>query len=494
MINTLKKLTAFIIAIIILLSGCSYGSYVQTSATVSTDVLTVTNPGTSEGSETAGTGTGNSGTSGSNTAGTDTNSSQTTEASGLCNAGDVESDINSKDLSEDVELTKNAERKDQTEKDKLIETVETDVPSDDAYVDRVAETYNTKLPAEIVSNIKYSKYPVASDYLLIKVSSANIREFPNSKAKIVGQTGYFEKITVTALVYGEKSDKYKTDKWYKVVFKKGTGTVQGYILSSLADLRTFQFGKMYTAITALKAEVDINKTAFINNYKNRSGTPPLYKGKTIDSYGILRYQAAPAYVKADTKSDFRYIPDGTLVSITGQTGTFYKIRTLNFKGEYFVPKQYLSFSNSIDKLTKVIVVDRKNQNEGVFEYINGKWNIISYTYATTGELAKYKEPTPLGYFMAIQKRDKFMYLDDVTKKVSGYAPYAIRFSGGAYVHGVPVDVKIENGVSVFPPMQEYLYTIGTVPRSHKCVRNYTSHALFLYNWIEVGKSSVVVIE
>jgi lipoprotein-anchoring transpeptidase ErfK/SrfK len=182
------------------------------------------------------------------------------------------------------------------------------------------------------------------------------------------------------------------------------------------------------------------------------------------------------------------------VSVIAETKTFYKIRTLSFSGEYFVPKKYVSFRASIDKLTKVIVVVRKNQNEGVFEYIDDKWNLISYIYATTGDNSKYKEPTNLGYYMAIQKVDRFLYLDDVTKKIQGYAPYGIRFNGGAYIHGVPVDLVVKNGIQVYPPTQEYLFTIGTVPRSHKCVRNYTSHAKFLYDWTEIGSTAVIVIE
>lgn len=480
----LKSLVICLVLVMIL-SGCEFpAADIETSSTVSTEIQAGTSKGTSGSSETECSGT----------AVTEEDQHTVQSSEGLCNDTDVESNINSEKLSEDVKLTNNAEVKDQTEKDTLIEATTDTQDSNVENNIKVIQKYNTQLPPEVVTNIKYTKYPVAADYLLINTGSANIRELPTSQARKIGNVAYFEKITVLALVQGEKSTKYNTDKWYKVVFKKGDETAQGYILSSLAVLRTFQFQRMYQAVTSLKQEVDANKTAYVNNYKNRIATPPLYHGSTVDAYGILRYQAAPAYVKADTKSEFRYIPDGTLVTIIGDAGTFYKIRTLNFKGEYYVPRKYLSQGDSIDNLTKVIVVDRKNQNEGVFEYIDGKWNIISYTYATTGELAKYKEPTPLGYFMAIQKRDTFLYLDDVTKQVSGYAPYAIRFSGGAYIHGVPVDVKIENGVPVFPPMQEYLYTIGTVPRSHKCVRNYTSHALFLYQWIEIGKSSVIVIE
>jgi len=159
-----------------------------------------------------------------------------------------------------------------------------------------------------------------------------------------------------------------------------------------------------------------------------------------------------------------------------------------------VPKKYITTWHSIKELTKVVVIDRKNQNEGVFEFRDGKWNLISYIFATTGEKAKYKEETSLGYFMAIQTRERFLYLDDETREISGYAPYAIRFNGGAYIHGVPVEFEILEEERVDPGIKEYLYTIGTVPRSHKCVRNYTSHAKFLYDWIEIGKSAVIVIE
>jgi len=43
-------------------------------------------------------------------------------------------------------------------------------------------------------------------------------------------------------------------------------------------------------------------------------------------------------------------------------------------------------------------------------------------------------------------------------------------------------------------MVEYSSTIGTTPRSHKCVRNYTSHAKYLWDWSEIGKTAVIVIE
>lgn len=70
-----------------------------------------------------------------------------------------------------------------------------------------------------------------------------------------------------------------------------------------------------------------------------------------------------------------------------------------------------------------------------------------------------------------------------------------RFNGGAYVHGVPVNyLYSEKGERITPPKIEYSKSIGTVPLSHKCVRNYTSHAKFLYDWYREDETIIIVIE
>lgn len=87
---------------------------------------------------------------------------------------------------------------------------------------------------------------------------------------------------------------------------------------------------------------------------------------------------------------------------------------------------------------------------------------------------------------------------DPQTEISGFAPYALRFSGGGYIHGVPIDFKLgQNQYNTSPTdsknYEEYLITIGTTPRSHKCVRNFTSHAKFLYDWAEIGSTAVIAI-
>ena len=108
--------------------------------------------------------------------------------------------------------------------------------------------------------------------------------------------------------------------------------------------------------------------------------------------------------------------------------------------------------------------------------------------ATTGrENPPVMRQTPLGIFVIQNKLPKMQYLKDGTSEIGGYAPYASRFSGGGYVHGVPVNLP---GTE----MIEYSQTLGTTPRSHMCVRNATSHAKFIYDWAPVEGTLVFVIE
>ncbi|NCC75787.1 MAG: hypothetical protein EOM08_05075 [Clostridia bacterium] len=409
----------------------------------------------------------------------------------------VDENINAEDLAEDLRLTDEAATGQQ---DAITDsTGDTDVsPGLDepapAIAYEVRRQFDTRIPSTVVTQLQYDTYEVYHDYLLITSGGANIREWPDASSAKVGRAGYFDKVRLLSEVEGVFVESYGTNLWYEVEQRVGDQIIHGFILSSLGEVRTFQFEKMIESVTTLQAEVDVNVTAYVSNYKNWTGTAPLYQGGTVDAFGTKRYQSAPAYSEASTESEFRYLSDGTLVSILAETDTFYKVHVPFFDGTYYVPKKFISLKNSLEQLRQVIVVDRHNQNEGVFEWVDGTWQLVSYIYATTGEQSRHKEPTDLGYFMVIQKVDQFLYLDDITRQIAGYAPYGIRFNGGAYIHGVPVDLKIINGTRVFPPHQEYLHTIGSFPRSHKCVRNYTSHAKFLHEWTQIGQSAIIVIE
>ena len=78
-------------------------------------------------------------------------------------------------------------------------------------------------------------------------------------------------------------------------------------------------------------------------------------------------------------------------------------------------------------------------------------------------------------------------LKDGSAATGGFAPYASRFNNGGYIHGVPTNAPATGII-------EYSYTLGTIPRSHMCVRNATSHAKFIFEWAPVNETIIFVLE
>lgn len=184
----------------------------------------------------------------------------------------------------------------------------------------------------------------------------------------------------------------------------------------------------------------------------------------------------------------RYAPDGSLISILSKDLENYKIKVENIDGEWIVPIRYVEEIRA-ESFPRVVVVDRKNQNIATLEKVGEVWKVRSMNPASTGlDRPPYQLPTPLGVFVVQGKKSKMEYLKDGSStEIDGYAPYASRFSGGGYIHGVPVNLP---GTE----MIEYTPTLGTTPRSHMCVRNATSHAKYVYEWAQTNKGLVIVIE
>jgi len=407
----------------------------------------------------------------------------------------VEESINDKSLSSDNSLAQGStgENPISTEQAKQPAEPAPQVPlSETGY--QLVEKYSTSLPSGMFLHLKYDQHLPAYDYVLLHKTSGNVRGEPTTESAVVKNASYFEKLNLIEAVRGQYVSSYGTDVWYRVFWYSNGEMRFGYILSPICERRSFQFDKMKSSMDTLKSAVSGGRTGYISNYKNKAGSAPLYKGSSADSYGNLRDQSAPAYFSLQSKSEFLYLGDGELFSITGESGSYYSVKSPRYSQTLWVPKKYVYTKNAPSSLSQVVVVDRKNQNEAVFEWTDMGWQMISYSFATTGANAKYKFETPLGYFMAIERKSQFLYLDDVTKQISGYAPYAIRFTGGAYIHGVPVDYVKKNGKLVDPGQKESIYTLGTYPRSHKCVRNFTSHAKFLYDWVDIGRAGIIVIE
>lgn len=295
----------------------------------------------------------------------------------------------------------------------------------------------------------------------------------------------------------------KNEKWINMPHNVQLEKALLYDQHTLADeypykdtTRRFQWNmvKIYLNFVDYVNNNDMN-WGVIQNYKNKNDRPPLAEDYTknaynmvADKYGVAQYQSIPFYTADDKKVPDRYGRDGSLVRLmTGVEDGFYKIINTNFEGEWYVPEDYVKPLEA-KKFTKVVFIDRTNQNISVVENSGDKWLIRSMNPATTGlHRPPYHYETPLGIFVLQEKKPKMMYYGDGTTEIQGYAPYASRFTNGAYVHGVPINLPAT-------AMVEFSPTLGTTPRSHMCVRNATSHAKFIYDWAPALESLIVVID
>ncbi|MDR2914899.1 MAG: L,D-transpeptidase [Tannerella sp.] len=277
-------------------------------------------------------------------------------------------------------------------------------------------------------------------------------------------------------------DKYTLDDEYP--YKDTTRVFQWeQIKKALAQLEMIQQEKPYWGI--------------LQNRQNKNGEAPVarnfkrnkYKLVT-DSLGTERFQSIPLYLPDDTVIPERYALDGSLVRISNDTTNLIKVSTVYFEGDWLVPSKYIKPIN-IDTLAyfrKVIFVDRTNQNITTLEKVDSTWLIRSMNPATTGVYRPpYAHPTPLGIFVIQEKKSKMIFLKDGSSETGGFAPYASRFSNGGYIHGIPSNVPRKT-------ITEYSQTLGTIPRSHMCVRNASSHAEFVFDWAPIYESLVFVIE
>lgn len=263
--------------------------------------------------------------------------------------------------------------------------------------------------------------------------------------------------------------------------------------------RSFQWEKIRERLSALEAiQKRPARWAILRNYKNLNGEAPLVKTYNRDAYnriadtlGVERYQSVPLYLLDDTIIPEVYGRDGSLVRVKAldDDSRFARIETVYDEAkEWLIPKKYLREMGDTVAFTKAIFVDRTNQNIATLEHAGSKWLVRSMNPATTGRhKPPYAQETPLGMYVLQEKKKRMIFLVDGSRETGGFAPYASRFTNGAYVHGVPVNAPRTGLI-------EYSPSLGTTPRSHMCVRNATSHAQFVYDWGIINETIVFVFD
>jgi hypothetical protein len=260
--------------------------------------------------------------------------------------------------------------------------------------------------------------------------------------------------------------------------------------------REFQWDKIKEQLAYTDQLRTINQGTWgiLQNKSNVHGEPDLTRehnrdeyNTATDSYDVERTQAIPLYLATDLKVPERYARDGSLINITGEQDKFVIATVKDMDGEYYIPSKYVHTINKPDFL-KVIVVDRLNQNISTYEKVGDAWKVRSMNPCTTGaHHPSLQKPTPLGLYVIQMHEAKMPFYVDGTTRIAGYAPWASRFCQGAYMHGVPVNLPHTDII-------EFSSTLGTIPRSHMCVRNAASHAKFIYDNFAPEQTLVYVIE
>lgn len=265
-------------------------------------------------------------------------------------------------------------------------------------------------------------------------------------------------------------------------------------------IRIFQWDKIKDRIAHIENEINNkDKTvsiAIFSNYRNMNGEAPTVAdfvrnpyGRVSDQYDVERYQSVPLYSFSGDTTLVRYGRDGWIAEIIGSdTVDMVQVRGISFDGDFLIPNKYLKSWGDTILLDKVVAVDVTNQNISTLEKRGDNWHILSMNPATTGvHNPPYAHETPIGIFAVQEQKDKMFYTKDGSNEIAGYAPYASRFTNGAYIHGVPTQNPRQSIIEWSP-------TLGTTPRSHMCVRNASSHSKFVFDWLSVKEAVVVVID
>lgn len=262
--------------------------------------------------------------------------------------------------------------------------------------------------------------------------------------------------------------------------------------------REFQWEKIKEQIAYVENfEQKPHQYGVLQNRRNKNREAPLvgewkrnaYK-RVVDRNGTERWQSIPLYPVDNHETPEIYGRDGSLVSIlSSDTLKMVKVEGISFEGEWEIPNRYILPIGDSVVFDKIAFVDLTNQNICTVERIDYcNWKVLSMNPATSGvHKPPYSMETPSGIFVVQEKKKKMLFLKDGTSTIQGFAPFASRFTNGAYIHGVPVNNP--NG-----SIREFSGTLGTTPRSHMCVRNASSHAEFVYNWTNTLGSLVIVIE
>ena len=359
----------------------------------------------------------------------------------------------------------------------------------------VLEQYSDKKPADMTFNLKYNKNaPKDLDNFVFVKSDVKIRKEPNYQAPIIVNSKFPEKIKVLKKL-DKNSVKSEYD-WYEVELPDKR---IGYVYADGVIKREFNWDEMSKRIDktnkflnqAFNEKKDIYVIDQYVALSKDTNTPK-------DKFGNRENQSIRGYTAPNSK-DYINIPDRSILKILEESNGFIKVETLAYGGPYYIStsnKAKLKNANLKSEINRFIMVDSESENEAVIEKTDGKWNVITYSFVTTGkDDGSSSYATPYGDFLIAFSKPVMVYtrraraneqVED-NKKVAGRtdvvidgeALYAVRFSGGGYLHGIPASYGSGRDARKAATAKK----IGTYRESHKCVRHYDDQIKFIYDWL-----------
>ncbi|WP_435309070.1 L,D-transpeptidase family protein [Sebaldella termitidis] len=358
---------------------------------------------------------------------------------------------------------------------------------------REIEVFDTYKPEEMKFELKYDKNaPKFDDFLFIK-KTVDVNSEPVLTSEVIETVKYPQKIKTTSLIKSNINGE-----WYEVILADGK---KGYIpVSENVEKRNFKW-------SAMVDKMDIVNDFISETLKKEqklytiSAYAPLsrdYYGEK-DKFNNRPNQSVKGFISPDSK-EYINIPDRTIFRIISEKDGFYEIETPFYGGPYYIkanPNTIAEETELKDIIKHFIVIDPDSQSEVIVEKADDKWNVITYSFVTTGKDNGYSSyETPHGAFLVAYSKPVMQYTRNRKKDetevakhlkvasrddlvISGEALYAVRFSGGGYLHGIPATYGGGTAAKKAYTGQK----IGTYKESHKCVRHYDDQIKFVYDWL-----------
>ncbi|MGO3801623.1 MAG: L,D-transpeptidase family protein [Fusobacterium sp.] len=343
----------------------------------------------------------------------------------------------------------------------------------------VKAIYDNKVSPNVKTNIKYegSDLPKLLDYVFIKTVTGNIRKKPSTGSGIILKAPFNSKFRALEKIQVRKSI------WYKVQ----VGNQIGYVSGGIVRFKQFRFEKMVGSIKDLESFININKKKGLKLVSTHSYKPNPYNeemNRRKDKYGVSLDQNIIGIYEPENLT--LHVPDRSVMAVVKEEGKYAMVDVQGIKESPLkIEKSYITSNPNISKgFRKAIVADIENQNLGMFEKINGEWTLISYIYGKTGLESTLGFETPRGFYVVPNVKYEMGYRD-VYGRNSGMARYAIRFSGGGYLHGTPLEYVENKNKDFF--LDEKERGLGTYKGTRKCIRNTEEHAKFLFDWVLEGQ-------